>query len=53
MSTSAIIMMVISMVIIWGGLLASIYNAVKASKTKKRLLKLNSVNESFSLKTGK
>ncbi|AYA77721.1 hypothetical protein DOE78_21085 [Bacillus sp. Y1] len=33
MSTSAIVMMVLGMVILWGGLAASIANAV--SKTKK------------------
>lgn len=32
MSTSAIVMMIIGMVIIWGGLAASIINAGKASK---------------------
>lgn len=32
MSASAIVMMVIGIVIIWGGLAASIWNAVRASK---------------------
>lgn len=34
MTTSAIIMMVIGIVIIWGGLAASIMKAVKVSKQK-------------------
>ncbi|RXJ01811.1 methionine/alanine import family NSS transporter small subunit [Anaerobacillus alkaliphilus] len=33
MSVSAIVMMVIGIVIIWGGLAASIWNAVRASKS--------------------
>jgi hypothetical protein len=32
MSTGAIVMMVVGMVIIWGGLVASIVNAVSKSK---------------------
>ncbi|MGI8315675.1 methionine/alanine import family NSS transporter small subunit [Halobacillus mangrovi] len=32
MTASAILMMVIGMVVIWGGLVASIMNAVKKSK---------------------
>ncbi|MYL33733.1 methionine/alanine import family NSS transporter small subunit [Pontibacillus yanchengensis] len=32
MEASAIIMMIISMVLIWGGLAASIANAIKSSK---------------------
>ncbi|MBB6453449.1 hypothetical protein HNQ94_001898 [Salirhabdus euzebyi] len=32
MSGMAIVMMLLSMVLIWGGLGASIYNAVKSSK---------------------
>ena len=32
MSGSAIVMMVVGMVIIWGGLAGSIFNAVKKSK---------------------
>lgn len=32
MSFSAIVMMVIGMVVIWGGLVASIYMAMKRSK---------------------
>ncbi|MEI5907847.1 methionine/alanine import family NSS transporter small subunit [Bacillus spongiae] len=32
MDTSAIVMMVVGVVIIWGGLAASIFNAVKKSK---------------------
>lgn len=32
MSVSAIVMMVIGIVVIWGGLAASIWNAVRASK---------------------
>ncbi|WNF37855.1 methionine/alanine import family NSS transporter small subunit [Bacillaceae bacterium IKA-2] len=34
MSTSAIVMMVVGIVIIWGGLAASIWNAVKVAKQK-------------------
>ncbi|QOY38017.1 methionine/alanine import family NSS transporter small subunit [Anaerobacillus isosaccharinicus] len=34
MSMSAVVMMVIGVVIIWGGLAASILNAVKVSKQK-------------------
>jgi hypothetical protein len=34
MSTSAIVMMVVGIVVIWGGLAASIWNAVKVSKQK-------------------
>ncbi|PSL32928.1 putative methionine/alanine importer small subunit [Planomicrobium soli] len=36
MSTSAIIVMIIGMLIIWGGLAASIGNAVSKSKKAKR-----------------
>lgn len=32
MSTSAITMMIVGMVVIWGGLAASVVNAVKKSK---------------------
>ncbi|WP_101843177.1 methionine/alanine import family NSS transporter small subunit [Halobacillus sp. Marseille-P3879] len=32
MTASAILMMIIGMVVIWGGLVASIMNAVKKSK---------------------
>lgn len=32
MSTSAITMMIVGMVVIWGGLVASVVNAVKKSK---------------------
>lgn len=35
MSTSAIIVMIIGMVIIWGGLAASIWNAVRKSKASR------------------
>ena len=34
MSGSAIVMMFIGMIVIWGGLAASIWNAVKVSKQK-------------------
>jgi hypothetical protein len=34
MSLSAIVMMVIGIVVIWGGLVASIFNAVRVSKQK-------------------
>ncbi|PWA12005.1 hypothetical protein DCC39_07940 [Pueribacillus theae] len=34
MTGSAIFMMVLGMVILWGGLIASIWNAVRASKRK-------------------
>jgi hypothetical protein len=34
MSLSAIVMMVVGIVIIWGGLAASVLNAVKVSKQK-------------------
>ncbi|WP_084788005.1 methionine/alanine import family NSS transporter small subunit [Anaerobacillus alkalidiazotrophicus] len=34
MSGSAIVMMFIGMIVIWGGLGASIFNAVKVSKQK-------------------
>lgn len=34
MSLSAVVMMVIGIVIIWGGLAASILNAVKVSRQK-------------------
>ena len=34
MSGSAIIMMFVGIIIIWGGLAASIWNAVKVSKQK-------------------
>lgn len=34
MSLSAVVMMVIGVVIIWGGLAASILNAVKVSRQK-------------------
>lgn len=32
MSASAVVMMVVGVVVIWGGLAASIYNAVKKGK---------------------
>lgn len=35
MSTGAIIVMIIGMVVIWGGLAASIMNAVKKGKERK------------------
>lgn len=35
MSASAITMMVVGMVILWGGLAASIFNVVKVSKKAK------------------
>ncbi|WP_312094194.1 methionine/alanine import family NSS transporter small subunit [Niallia sp.] len=35
MSASAITMMVVGMVILWGGLAASIYNVVRVSKKAK------------------
>lgn len=35
MSMSAIVVMIIGMVVIWGGLVASIINAVSKSKNKK------------------
>lgn len=34
MSSSAIVMMFVGIIIIWGGLAASIWNAVKVSKQK-------------------
>ncbi|WP_073033096.1 methionine/alanine import family NSS transporter small subunit [Desulfosporosinus lacus] len=34
MSGSAIVMMLIGIIVIWGGLAASIWNAVKVSKQK-------------------
>ncbi|MCO5384475.1 methionine/alanine import family NSS transporter small subunit [Desulfosporosinus sp.] len=34
MSGSAIVMMFIGMIVIWGGLAASIWNAIKVSKQK-------------------
>lgn len=34
MSGSAIVMMVVGIVVIWGGLAASIWNAVKVAKQK-------------------
>lgn len=37
MSTSAIIVMIIGMVIIWGGLAASIWNAVSKSRASRSL----------------
>ncbi|MFC7785697.1 MULTISPECIES: methionine/alanine import family NSS transporter small subunit [unclassified Rossellomorea] len=37
MTGSAIAMMVVGMVIIWGGLAASIMNAVSKSKSKKQV----------------
>ncbi|MDN7228724.1 methionine/alanine import family NSS transporter small subunit [Planococcus liqunii] len=36
MSTSAIVVMIIGMVIIWGGLVASIMHAVSKSRAAKR-----------------
>ncbi|WP_082795278.1 methionine/alanine import family NSS transporter small subunit [Alkalihalobacillus trypoxylicola] len=36
MSTSAIVIMVLGMVILWGGMLLSILNAVRVSKKKKK-----------------
>ncbi|WP_088103994.1 methionine/alanine import family NSS transporter small subunit [Halalkalibacter urbisdiaboli] len=35
MSASAVVMMIIGMVIIWGGMALSITNAVKVAKQKK------------------
>lgn len=35
MSGSAIFVMVLGMIIIWGGLIASIYNAVRKTKMRK------------------
>jgi hypothetical protein len=35
MTGSAIVMMIIGMLIIWGGLAGSIYNLVKVAKQKK------------------
>ncbi|MGX6444501.1 methionine/alanine import family NSS transporter small subunit [Neobacillus sp. K501] len=35
MSASAITMMIIGMIILWGGLAASVYNAVRVSKKAK------------------
>ncbi|WP_227937454.1 methionine/alanine import family NSS transporter small subunit [Alkalihalobacillus deserti] len=35
MSTSAVVMMIIGMIVIWGGMGLSIANAVKVSKAKK------------------
>ncbi|HZK56082.1 MAG TPA: methionine/alanine import family NSS transporter small subunit [Desulfosporosinus sp.] len=34
MSSSAIVMMFVGIIVIWGGLAASIWNAVKVSKQK-------------------
>ena len=34
MSSSAIVMMSVGIIVIWGGLAASIWNAVKVSKQK-------------------
>jgi len=34
MTSSAIVMMFVGMIIIWGGLAASIWNAVKVSRQK-------------------
>ncbi|MCO1604149.1 methionine/alanine import family NSS transporter small subunit [Desulfosporosinus nitroreducens] len=34
MSSSAIVMMFVGIIVIWGGLVASIWNAVKVSKQK-------------------
>ena len=34
MSSSAIVMMFVGMIVIWGGLAASIWNAVKVAKQK-------------------
>ncbi|MDO0825123.1 methionine/alanine import family NSS transporter small subunit [Desulfosporosinus nitroreducens] len=34
MSGSAIVMMIVGIIVIWGGLAASIWNAVKVSKQK-------------------
>lgn len=36
MSGSAITVMILGMVILWGGLLASIWNAVRVSRAEKR-----------------
>lgn len=35
MSVSAIVVMIIGMVLLWGGLAASIFHAVRSSKTNK------------------
>lgn len=35
MSTSAIVVMIIGMIVIWGGLIGSIANAVSKSKKKR------------------
>ena len=35
MSTSAVVMMIIGMIVIWGGMGLSIANAVKVAKSKK------------------
>lgn len=37
MSMSAIVVMIIGMLVIWGGLTASIVNAVSKSKKKKKI----------------
>ena len=37
MSVSAIVVMIIGMLVIWGGLAASIINAVSKSKKKKKI----------------
>ncbi len=37
MSMSAIVVMIIGMIVIWGGLVASIVNAVSKSKKKKKI----------------
>lgn len=36
MSTSSVVMMIVGMVIIWGGLIASVTHAVKCAKNKAR-----------------
>ncbi|ARK31938.1 methionine/alanine import family NSS transporter small subunit [Halalkalibacter krulwichiae] len=35
MSTSAIVMMIVGMIIIWGGMALSIANAVRVARSKK------------------
>ncbi|MFC0559478.1 methionine/alanine import family NSS transporter small subunit [Halalkalibacter alkalisediminis] len=35
MSTSAVVMMIVGMIVIWGGMGLSIANAVKVAKNKK------------------
>lgn len=37
MSVSAIVVMIIGMVVIWGGLIASIINAVSKSRKNKKI----------------